>query len=253
MRISALAFTLALLVLTAPLASGNAQAQTTVPYPPPGYARAFQGAAPEDLPVGRDVDEVDGDRRTRPTGWHLRLLLAPGHSRLSRVADDQTQRISGPGAFLSAAVGTSLHPRLSLFGELAVGTAFDPNVTATVTSARMPPGAAMGERRRALTSVAAGAGMGLWFDRWDTQLLGSFLMSQARLVDRQQGLLLARTDFGPTIQLGLLRSWAVADRLAIGFQIRGQGARLPATDAAGAWWALGLLAGISLQVHQDVR
>jgi hypothetical protein len=97
--------------------------------------------------------------------------------------------------------------------------------------------------------VAAGAGLCALLETADLELLASFLLSQARLVDRDRGVLLARTRFGPTVQLGVARSWETGDHLQVGLQLRAHGARLAASDGNGTWWGLGLLAGLSLEIH----
>jgi hypothetical protein len=247
MRISAAAPVLPVLVaLVAPLAAAPAAlAQATAPYPPPGYARSFQGAAPDDLPLGpplevdQDIDPSGGHRRA--PGPHLRLLVGPNHTRFSRRAAGGSDGISATGAWISAAAGTAVHQRLVIFGELSVGTALDPRTSGDVGD--------VAASARALTSIAAGAGLGTFLDFWDLELVASLLLSQARLVDRDSGFLLARTRFGPTVQLGVARTWAASDHLGVGFQLRGHGARLAATDGRGAWWGLGLLAGLSLEIR----
>jgi hypothetical protein len=233
-------------------ATTAAHAQATLPYPPPGYARTFQGAAPEDLPLGPplevDQEELDPTAGHRPpAGPQLRLLIGPSHTRFSRPASAGQAGISATGGWISAAAGTGVHRRIVMFAELAFGTAFDPRISSVSGDDAQHEGEPASAR--VLTSIAAGAGLCTVLEPGQLQLVGSLLLSQARLVDRDSGFLLARTRFGPTVQLGVARTWPAMDHLGIGFQLRGHGARLAATDGNGAWWGLGLLAGLSVEIR----
>ena len=216
------------------LSSRPAWGQATVPYPPPGYAADVMGDGPADLAPEGSFDALEG-RSPRPVAgdFFLRFTLGGGHARFSRGAE--YMRATGPSMSLST--GLVLSSRLALYGEIAMSTALAPAVSTTSDHLRGGDGTA-------LTTVAAGGGLAVLIDHHITVSL-SALLTQARLVDRASGWLVARTRFGPALHLGLGKEWPLADRLGLGLELRAHGCKLadPARGAS-AWWGFGLLAAV---------
>ena len=220
--------------MAALLPSRTARGQATVPYPPPGYAADVMGDGPADLPPEGSFDERAGGSPRPPAGdFFLRFTLGGGHARFSRGAE--YIRATGPSMALSS--GLVLSGRLALFGEIAMSTALAPSVS--TTSDRLRGGDAT-----ALTTVAAGGGLAVLMQHQLTVSLAA-LLTQARLVDRASGWLMTRTRFGPALHLGLGKEWPLADRLALGLELRAHGCKLAdPMPGAPAWWGFGLLAAV---------